>query len=142
MNDKQTDMPATPPEQVIYANLLLIGVWLGLLLLFVTYTLYLTGALSPHIPISEVPSKWGMGVDQYLHETGTPQGWGWTTMLNRGDFLNYIGFAFLALTTVFCYLVLMGSYIRNKDRLYLTICALEIAVLVVAASGVLGSGGH
>ena len=142
MTERHDNKPATPPEQIIYANLLLIGVWFGLFLLLVTYTLYLSGVLPPHLPISEVPNKWSIGVDQYLHETHSPHGWGWTSLLNKGDFLNYVGFAFLALTTIGCYLALMRVYIRTKDWLFSTICALEIAVLLVAASGLLGSGGH
>jgi hypothetical protein len=142
MTESQHDTPATPPEQIIYANLLLIGVWFGLFLLLVTYSLYLSGVLAPHVPISEIPSHWSVSVDQYLHATNSPHGWGWVSLLDKGDFLNYTGFAFLALVTIICYLVLMGSYIRMKDRLYSVICALEIAILAVAASGLLGAGGH
>lgn len=142
MTESRHDRPTTPPEQIIYANLLLIGVWVGLFLLLVTYTLYVSGILPPHVPISEVPQYWSTGVDEYLHETDSPSGWGWISLLNKGDFLNYAGFAFLALTTIFCYLVLMAAYLRSKDRLFSVMCALEIIILTVAASGVLGSGGH
>jgi hypothetical protein len=135
-------VPATPPEQIIYANLLLVGVWFGLFLLMMTYAIYLSGFLPAHVPITEVPNAWTAGVDQYLHETESPNGWGWISLLHTGDFLNYAGFAFLGLVTIFCYLVLMRAYIRTKDWLFLVICVLEIGVLLVAASGVLGSGGH
>lgn len=142
MTERHHDKPETPPEQIIYANLLLIGVWLGLFLLLVTYALYISGILPPHVPISEVPGYWTIGVDQYLHDTNSPHGWGWTSLLHKGDFLNYIGFAFLALTTIVCYAVLMGASIRSKDRVFSVICALEIIILSVAASGLLGAGGH
>ena len=36
MTERHHDGPATPPEQIIYANLLLIGVWVGLFLLMLT----------------------------------------------------------------------------------------------------------
>jgi hypothetical protein len=142
MTESHHDRPATPPEQIIYANLLLIGVWFGLFLLVVTYGLYVSGVLPAHVSIPEVPNSWSVGVDQYLHDTASPHGWGWISLLHKGDFLNYVGFTFLALTTIFCYLVLMGAYLRAKDRLFFVICALEIAILAVAASGVLGTGGH
>jgi hypothetical protein len=142
MTESHHERPKTPPEQIIYANLLLIGVWFGLFLLLVTYTIYLSGILPPHVPIAEVPGYWSIGVDEYLHETQAPHGWGWVSLLLKGDFLNYAGFAFLALTTIVCYLVLMSAYIRSKDRMFSVICALEILILTVAASGILGSGGH
>jgi len=142
MTASKKDRPSTPPEQIVYANLLLIGAWFGLFLLIVTYGLYLSGLLPAHVPISKVPDAWGLGVDQYLHETDSPNGWGWISLLYKGDFLNYVGFAFLGLTSIICYLVLMGSYVRSKDWLFLAICILEIVVLAIAASNVLPSGGH
>jgi hypothetical protein len=142
MTTSHDEKPTTPEEQIIYANLLLVGVWFGLFLLLVTYAIYLTGILPAHVPIAEVPNAWTDGVDQYLHATQSPHGWGWVSLLNRGDFLNYAGFAFLGLTTIVCYLVLMRAYIRTRDWLFLSICILEVAVLAVAASGMLGSGGH
>ena len=142
MTGNPTERPTAPPEQIIYANLLLIGVWVGLFLLLVTYALYVSGIVAPHVPTSQVMDSWHTGVGEYLHTTDSPYGWGWVSLLGKGDFLNYIGFAFLALTTIACYLVLMRAYIRTKDWLFTTICALEIVVLAVAASGLLGSGGH
>ena len=142
MNASHQDRPATPPEQIIYANLLLIGVWFGLFLLMATYGLYLSGLVPAHVPIPEVPNSWSVGVDQYLHQTHSPHGWGWIRLLHKGDFLNFAGFAFLALTTIFCYFVLMRAYFRTKDWLFFVICVLEIMILAVAASGVLGTGGH
>jgi len=142
MTRSSEETSATPPEQIIYANILVIGVWIGLLFLMITYTLYLSGILTPHVPIDEVPALWGLSVNDYLHTTASPQGWGWMSMIGKGDILNFAGFAFLALITVLCYLVLLRAYLKSKDWLFLVICALEIVVLSVAASGLLGSGGH
>jgi hypothetical protein len=44
--------------------------------------------------------------------------------------------------TIFCYLVLVRGYARNKDWIFTTIAILEIVVLSIAASGILGGGGH
>ena len=129
-------------EQIIYANLLIIGVLAGLIILVTTYAIYVTGILPAHIEISLIPELWGKGVSEYLEITHSPHGWGWVHLLAKGDFLNYIGFAFLALMTIFCYLVLVRGYSRQKDWIYTTIAVLEIMVLSVAASGILGSGGH
>lgn len=129
-------------EQIIYANLLIIGVLAGLIILVTTYAIYVTGILPAHIDISLIPELWGKGVGEYLEITHSPHGWGWVPLLAKGDFLNYIGFALLALMTIFCYLVLVRGYIRQKNWIFTVIALLEIVVLSVAASGILGSGGH
>jgi len=36
----------------------------------------------------------------------------------------------------------MPGYVRRKDWVYTLICALEVIVLGLAASGILGAGGH
>jgi hypothetical protein len=95
-----------------------------------------------HVDMDLIPKLWGHGVDEYLKLTNSPHGWGWVALLSKGDFLNYIGFAFLSFMTVLCYLVLVKGYIRKKDWIYATIAILEILVLSLAASGLLGSGGH
>lgn len=143
MSEQDTNLALRPSkEQVIYANILVIGVWTGIALLFITYFIYLSGIMPSHVDITEIPKLWGYGVNEYLELTHSPHGWGWVHLLGKGDFLNYLGFAFLALMTVFCYLVLLKGYIRKKDWVYAVIAFLEIVVLSVAASGLLGSGGH
>jgi len=142
MNAKANMASRPSKEQVIYANILVIGVWIGLALLFVTYFIYLSGLMPSHVDISLVTGNWGKGVNEYLEITHSPHGWGWVALLGHGDFLNYIGFTFLALMTVVCYLVLLKGYIAKKDWIYAGIAFLEIAVLSIAASGLLGSGGH
>lgn len=142
MNEQEKKALRPSKEQVIYANILVIGVWIGIALMFVTYFVYVLGVLPPHVDITLIPELWGKGVDEYLEITHTPHGWGWIALIGKGDFLNYVGFALLALMTVVCYLVLVKGYIRKKDWIYATIAILEICVLLVAASGILGSGGH
>jgi len=129
-------------EQIIYANLLVIGVWAGIIILVATYAIYVTGILPAHVDMSLIPKLWGKGVGEYLEMTHSPHGWGWIFLLSKGDFLNYIGFAFLALMTIVCYLVLVRGYSRQKDWIFAAIAVLEIVVLSVAASGILGAGGH
>jgi hypothetical protein len=129
-------------EQIIYANLLIIGVWAGIFILAATYLIYLTGILPAHVELELIPTVWGKGVGEYLEITHSPHGWGWVHLLLKGDFLNYLGFVLLALMTIFCYLVLVRGYVRQKNWIFLAIAILEIIVLSVAASGILGTGGH
>ena len=129
-------------EQIIYANLLIIGVWFGFILLLLIYLIYVLGFLSPHVDITVIPQVWDKGIDEYLEITHSPHGWGWLGLLHKGDFLNYLGLAFLALMTIFCYLVLVRGYLRRRNWVYAVISILEILVLSLAASGILGGGGH
>ena len=62
--------------------------------------------------------------------------------MNKGDFLNFVGIALLAVLTLICYLFLIAGYKRRKDWAYFVIAILEVAVLALAASGILGTGGH
>ncbi len=143
MSEKHRGDPARPmPEQITYANLLFLAVWLSILLMIVTYVLYVTGILNPHVPINLVQRNWSVCVGDYLHNCEAPHGWGWLRLVGTGDYLNFVGLAILALITIACYLVLLPGYIGRKEWVYTSICLLEVAVLGLAASGILGAGGH
>ncbi|MBI4685697.1 MAG: hypothetical protein HY755_10915 [Nitrospirae bacterium] len=129
-------------EQIAYAKLLDIGMKLGLLILVVTFIIYLTGIFTPHIPVNEISKYWGLSVHDYLKATNAPHGWGWVNLVNKGDFLNFTGIAFLAGVTVFCYLRIIPIFFRKKDTVYGILAILEVLVLTLAASGILKTGGH
>ena len=142
MNIEKEKVSKPSNDQIIYANLLTVGVWSGIAILITTYAIYVSGLLAPHVDISAIPTVWGGSVSEYLESTHSPHGWNWISLLYRGDFINYIGFVLLALMTIFCYLVLLRGYIRDKNWVFSAIALLEIVVLSIAASGILGSGVH
>ncbi len=129
-------------EQVAYANVLNIGMYLGLLALIVTFIVYVSGMLQSFVPIEELPKYWGMKAEDYVHALNAPTGWGWVAMIGKGDYLNFIGIAALAGLTILCYLAMLPILIRKKDTPYVVIAVLEVAVLLLAASGILKAGGH
>lgn len=129
-------------EQLTYARILDFGMKVGLLALIITFIIYLTGILTPHIPVNDLPKYWGMSVHKYLEATHIPHGWGWIAMIGKGDFLNFIGIAFLAGVTVICYVAIIPILFRKKDTVYAIIAITEVLVLVLAASGILKAGGH
>lgn len=132
-----------PPEQVNYANLLLYGAWAGIAMLTISFFLYMSGIVGSYIHPSQMPQYWGMSASQYLQAANVPHGWGWFKMIGYGDFLNLLGVTFLAGLTVIAYLlILIPAYLRKKDVAYSTIVIIEVLVLVVAASGILGVGAH
>jgi hypothetical protein len=135
-------------EQILYAKVLAIGMYIGLLTLFVTFGLYVSGILAPAVPLDQVPDYWNLGVHEYLEEVNhdhlhmehPPTGWAWTAMLAKGDFLNFIGIAILAGVTIVCYLAIVPTLRRKKDTAYLTMAVVEALVLALAASGILAVG--
>jgi hypothetical protein len=133
--------PAVSEEQLQYARWLDIGTRIGFGLLIATFALYASGLVAPHIPMTELPSLWVLPVDQYLAATGLPTGWGWLRLAGESDVMNFAGIAFLSLVTLGCYLRIAASYLRRGDSAMALIVAAEIAVLLLAASGLV-SGGH
>ncbi len=131
-----------PPEQITYANLLFYGSWAAIAILLITFFVYVTGVLDSYIPINEVSQYWTMPVSQYVQEANVPTGWGWATLLGKGDFLNFIGIVLLAGMTIVCYIVILPYYVKKKDIAFVVIVILEVLVLCLGASGILGTGGH
>jgi hypothetical protein len=135
-------------DQLLYASILARGMYLGLGILLVTFVLYLTGLLQPGVPIEELPNYWTLSAHEYLeavnheflHRPDVVTGWGWVSLLGMGDYLNFIGIALLAAVTIVCYMGILPSLIRRKDWIYGTIAALEILILVLAASGIVAVG--
>lgn len=139
--ESQKSLQATE-EQIIYANLLEKGMFLGLLILLITYLLYVLGILKPYVPINEIPKCWGAGVHNYLSHCHIQTGWSWLRMVYYGDFINFIGIALLAGVTIACFLAIVPILWKNGDKWYACFALLEAIILGLAASGILSVGGH
>ena len=129
-------------EQIAYAKILDLGMKLGLLLLVISFAIYVFGIFTPHVPLADLPKYWKLPVHDYLKQTGIQPGWAWLYHLNQGDFLNFIGIAFLAGVSIICYLSIIPTLFKKKDTIYAFLAIAEVLVLVLAASGILKSGGH
>jgi len=127
-------------EQLRYASILEKGMFIGLLVLLVTFAIYALRILQPYIPRAEISHFWGMNVHQYLEETHIPIGWGWLGMVKYSDFLNFTGIAVLAGVTIICFLSIIPLLMKNNDRLYALMALLEAIILSLAASGILAVG--
>lgn len=165
-------------EQLIYANILNIGMMVGFVILTITFLLYVFGAFNNFVPINKLPDYWGMKVSDYLYVMSQTEqgkageaealiamcnkaqgqkpaecgeiyeqghkmaGWNWLKNIGKGDYMNFVGVAILAGLTILCYLAIIPTLARKKDMAYLVIAVVEVAVLVLAASGLLKTGGH
>jgi len=130
------------PEQLVYANILEKGMLLGLGLVLLTYIVYITGILKPYVPLNKITACWTMNVHHYLDTCQIRSGWAWASMLGYGDFLNFVGIALLAGVTIISFLAIVPVLWKQNDRLYAFFALLEAVILSVAASGILGTGGH
>jgi hypothetical protein len=129
-------------EQLRYARVLEKGMLLGLLVLFLSFLLYVLGVLEPFIPLNMIADYWSVDVKTYLDRAGIEGGWSWVGLLGYGDFLNFVGIALLAGTTILCYVAIVPILWRSQDSIYVALVIVEVIVLSVAASGILGTGGH
>jgi len=143
-------MKQTPPsthsqeqqqEALRYALLLDWGTRLGVLALVVSFAAYVLGVLPPHVPLDQLPTVWTLPVAAYLQQTSTPTGWGWLALAHKGDLSGLIGISLLAGCSLPPLLGLIALYLKRKDYVYVAICCMVVAVLVLAASGLL-TGGH
>lgn len=128
-------------EALRYAHLLDWGARLGVLALVLSFAAYVFGVLAPHVPLEQLPTVWTLPVATYLHQTGMPTGWGWLSLAHKGDLSGLIGISLLAGSSVPPLLGLIPLYLKRHDYVYAGICMGVIAVLALAASGIL-TGGH
>jgi hypothetical protein len=140
-----TDPPPTlrPPiadEHLAYARWLDRGAKAGFVLLVAGFLAYATGLLPPAIPFDRLPELLALPLDRYLAATGAPTGWGWARLSARGDYASLVGIAILAGCSVPCLFAALCVYLRRSDIAYAMIVVAQIAVLLLAASGVLTSG--
>ena len=129
-------------EQLLYAKILNAGMLIGLGSLVIAFILYCISFTEPLIPLEKVQTYWVMSVHDYLKQSGIQTGWAWLGNLKYGDMLTFLPIAFLSLLTIVCYIAILPQLIRKKDTAYVVIAILEVAVLVLAASGILSTGGH
>ena len=128
------------PEQLRYARVLDAGMRCGLGMLVAGLIAYVAEIVPAHVPLARMPELWMLAAPDYLRATGMPEGWGWLHMLNNGEVLPLVGIALLSGISGLCFVVMLPLYWARRDWIYFAIATLEIAVLTLAASGVLTVG--
>ena len=120
----------------------------GLILMVITFFLYIFGLLDPVIPLKSLDIYWNQPVNEYLLQINRnfldweelPIGWSWLKLIWYGDFLNFLPIAILSGITIFCYIVILPNMLVRKDYWMAMIAFLEILILCLAASGILTVG--
>jgi hypothetical protein len=124
---------------LLYARCLEIGTTFSFGLIVLELIAYLSGVLSPYVPLRELPSLWGLPMKEYLAAAKVPVGWGWIALVGRGDYLNFIGIALLASITAAGFVCALRDYAARRDAAYFWLAAAQLLVLLAAASGLLNS---
>jgi hypothetical protein len=135
-------------EQLLYANILEKGMMIGLILMFITFALYVFGIMPSVVPLDKIADYWNQPVHLYLEVIKTdflnwehhPTGWTWLRLVGNGDFLNFVPIAILSGVTIVCYLSIVPGLFRRGDKAYAIMALAEAAILALAASGLLAVG--
>ena len=80
----KNDIQASP-AQLRYADTLFYGSLIGFVIMLITYILYVTGILTPQIPLDELPHLWTGSAADYRAAGHIPQGWGWLSLIGKGE---------------------------------------------------------
>jgi hypothetical protein len=134
------DTPEIAPEQIRYAEWLRWSGWFGLALLVGAFLVYVTGVLLPHVPVDELPRVWKLASSELAALAGGHAHWEWALLLHKGDMLSLLGIAVLSGCSALPLLAVTDIYLRRGDRLFAALCLLQVAVLVLAASGLVAVG--
>jgi hypothetical protein len=148
MSARANGHPTASDEQLIYARYLAVGMYTGLLLLLVTFVIYVSGAVEPAVPIDRLPDYWTLSVEHYLetinanhlHREHALTGWWWLGALGASDYLCFIGIAVLAAVTILCYIRVTPAFLARRDLAYAAMAAAEAVILILAASGIFRVG--
>lgn len=127
------------PEELRYATVLALGARIALLALIVVFALYVTGAISPLVPLANLPQYWRLSAREFVALTHQPTGWAWLEQIRLADIATLAPIAFLAGVSVLCSLAVLPQFLRRRDAVHAAILVLQIVVLVIAASNVLGA---
>ncbi len=123
------------PQRVYAAVLAWVSIC-GLVLLGLSYIVYLSRLIPLSVPIEAIADNWHLRADELNAKLHLPQGWNWTDDLMHGDILSFASVIFLAGGTFVCLAAVAVAFIRERDVAYSIIVLLQIGVLLAAAAGI------
>ena len=125
----------------LYARWLDIATKAGFVISLVAFLLYAGQVVPPYVALDQLPRYWNLPVHQFIQATGAPSGWAWLGELRYGDGLNLLAIGLLGLVTPLCYARLVPALVAERDWLQALLAVAQLAVLLAAASGLIGGSG-
>jgi hypothetical protein len=135
-----TERPEVAEEALVYAKVLSVGARVALVVLVVTFAIYLFHECDRCVGWRELPRYWGQPAEEFAAETGMEPGWSWVGKLGCGHHLTYVGVAMLGLVSMVAYLCALPVFWKRREWFYVVVALAEVGVLLVAASGLVGVG--
>ncbi len=127
--------PAHERANRVFAAVEQFAARLGVTLVCVALVLFVSGWLSPLIPVDKLLASWGLPVGEFARLAGAPAGWQLLGQWWHSDMLGLAGLLLLAGAAIGAYAALLPILLRDRDFIYLALVILQIAVFVLAASG-------
>ncbi len=131
---------ASDDTQARYARWLARGARVGMALMLAGFVMHATGIVPGHVSPHRLVSLWTMPLGEYLTATGGVRGWASWRLLHRADVLSLAGIAVLAGCSMLALAAVIPAYLRGRYPAMAWICALQIGVLAIAASGLFAVG--
>ena len=125
-----------PLEDRICARWIELGTRLAFVLVLATFAIYALGLAEPLVPVAQLADLWRLPVDRFVAASGAPTGWAWLRFLGKGDYLNVLGIALFVLVSIACYARMVPLFMQAGKRLQALCAALQVLVLLAAASGI------
>ena len=124
--------------QHVYARWLEIGSRAIFVFAVLSLVVYGTGLLAPAVPLESLPRLWSLPAAEYLRQARLPDGWGWLRLVRFGDYLNVLPIALFSVLSLVCSARVIPAFARSGERTQAWLAALQVAVLLLAASGLIG----
>jgi hypothetical protein len=118
------------------------GTRLSLLAMTAAFLLYESGALPVQMTLAEAIQRMGLSADAFVSATGAGAGWSRLARVAQGDVLAMAALLAPMASIAAAYIALVPLLVRQRDRMYLALVLLQLAVFALAASGWLGALGH
>ena len=96
--------------------------------------MYLTGVITPIVPVEELPRFWSLSVNEYIEKSNMPTGSQWISNIGYGDIAPMLGIAVLASVTFMCYFVLLFQFIKRGVKIFVLIVFIELLLILFSAS--------
>lgn len=132
-------LPRRHAEQLVYANWLERWTNAGRALLLAAFAVYLIGLVPVQIALEQLPRWWMEPLPRFIALGAWPTGWQWLGLPMRGEALSLLGIGLLASGPSLCLIGLVPIYLRRGERSQAVLCLAVVALMVLAASGLVSA---
>lgn len=143
MNGRTNERVYADKVQVMYAKTLDFMAHTVIMVMAAAYFIYLFQLLPLGVPVETIAGNWHLSSAELQAKLDLPCGWScFASMpaLLHGDALSYASVILLSLATTICLVTAIAMFFSERNLLFSIMAALQVVVLLVAASGFFSSG--